>query len=119
MALVNVTVNDRSYTIACDEGEEDRLQELAAYVDSRVKELIETVGQAGEQRLLLMAALLIADSQSESVALLEKRAQAIAELTESKNELTRRLAELEERAVVALDSAAKRLDDIAVRVGRA
>ena len=119
MPLVNVTVNDRTYTIACDEGEEDHLRELAAHVDSKVKELIESVGQAGEQRLLLMAALVIADSQFESLALLEKRAQEIATLAESKENLTRRLAESEERAVVALDSAAKRLDELAVRVGHA
>jgi cell division protein ZapA len=119
MPLVNVSVNDRPYTIACDEGEEEHLRELAAHVDSKVRELTETVGQAGEQRLLLMAALVISDSHFESLALLEKRAREIAELTESKEKLTRRLAELEERAVGALDSAAKRLDDIAVRVGRA
>lgn len=119
MPLVNVTVNDRPYTIACDEGEEDHLRELAAHVDSKVRELIETVGQAGEQRLLVMAALVIADAKAESLALLEKRAEEIAALTESKEKLERRLAELEERAVAAFDSAAKRLDDIAVRVGRA
>jgi cell division protein ZapA len=119
MPLVNVTVNDRAYTIACDQGEEDHLRELAAHVDSKVKELIETVGQVGEPRLVLMAALVIADSQFESLALLEKRAQEIAELTKTKEKLTNHLAELEQRAVVALDSAAKRLDDVAVRVGRA
>lgn len=119
MPLVNVTVNDRPYTIACDEGEEDHLRDLAAHVDTKVRELTETVGQAGEQRLLLMAALVIADSQFESLALLGNRAQEIAALTESKEKLARRVAELEECATVALDSAAKRLDDIAVRVGRA
>jgi cell division protein ZapA len=119
MPLVNVTVNDRAYTIACDEGEEDHLRELAAHVDSKVRELTDSVGQAGEQRLLLMAALVIADSHFESLALSEKRARELAELTESKENLKRRLAELEERAVAALDSAAKRLDDVAIRVGRA
>jgi cell division protein ZapA len=119
MPLVNVTVNDRAYTIACDEGEEDHLRELAAHVDSKVRELTDSVGQAGEQRLLLMAALVIADSHFESLALSEKRARELAELTESKESLKRRLAELEERAVAALDSAAKRLDDVAIRVGRA
>src|SRR5215469_8885045 len=105
MPLVNVTVNDRPYTIACDEGEEDHLRELVAHVDSKVKELTETVGQAGEQRLLLMAALVIADSQFESLALLEKRAQEIAALTESKEKLGRRLGELEERAAATCNSA--------------
>lgn len=119
MPLVNLTVNDRTYAVACDEGEEDHLRELAAHVDSKVKELIGTAGQAGEGRLLLMAALVIADSQFESLALLENRAQEIAELTETKEKLARRLTDFEERAVAALDSTAKRLDDIAVRVVRA
>jgi cell division protein ZapA len=118
MPLVSVTVKDRPYMIACDEGEEDHLRELAAHVDAKVRGLIDSVGEAGEQRLLLMAALLIADAHFESVALLEQRALEMAALTESKEKLTQQLAEVEERAVVALDSAAKRLDDIAVRVGQ-
>jgi len=119
MPLVNVTVNQRTYAIACDEGEEAHLAELAVYVDSKVGELLGTVGQVGEQRLMLMAALLIADTHFETLALVEKRAQEIAALTESKEDLARRLAQLEEQAVVALDGAAKRLDELAVRVGRA
>jgi cell division protein ZapA len=119
MPLVSVTVNDRPYTIACDEGEEDHLRELAAHVDAKVQGLIDSVGQAGEQRLLLMAALLIADAHFESAALLKQREQETGELSESKEKLARQLAELEERAVEALDSAAGRIDDIAVRVGRA
>ena len=32
MPLVNVMVNGRAYTIACDDGEEDHLRELAGIV---------------------------------------------------------------------------------------
>src|ERR1700739_1500493 len=53
MPLVNVMGNSRSYTIACDEGEEPHLKELAAHVDAKVKELIGTAGQVGDQKLLL------------------------------------------------------------------
>ncbi|HEX3430183.1 MAG TPA: cell division protein ZapA [Rhizomicrobium sp.] len=119
MPLVNVTVNDRTYSITCDEGEEEHLRELAVHVDSKVRELIETVGQAGEQRLLLMAALLMTDTQLETGARMEKQARDIVELTEAKEKLARQFAELEERTVVALDSAAKRIGDVAVRVGGA
>jgi len=40
MPLVNAMVNGRAYTIACDEGEEEHLRELAAYVDGKVRELL-------------------------------------------------------------------------------
>jgi cell division protein ZapA (FtsZ GTPase activity inhibitor) len=66
MAVVNVMVNTRAYTIACDDGEEDHLRELAGHVDSRVKELLSSVGQVGDSRLLLMAALLITDDMFEA-----------------------------------------------------
>lgn len=66
MALVNVMVNGRAYTIACDDGEEEHLRELAALVDAKSREVLETVGQVGDQRLLLMAALLMADEVFEA-----------------------------------------------------
>jgi cell division protein ZapA len=61
MPLVNVLVNGRAYTIACDDGEEDHLRELGTFVDKRVQELTGSVGQVGDTRLLLMAGLVIAD----------------------------------------------------------
>ena len=61
MPLVNVMVNQRAYTIACDEGEEEHLKELAEHVDGKVRELLGSVGQVGDARLLLMAALLVTD----------------------------------------------------------
>ncbi len=64
MGQVTVAVNDRTYTVGCDDGEEAHVEYLAEYVDKRVRELVSSVGQVGEPRLLLLAALLIADDLS-------------------------------------------------------
>ena len=64
MAQVSIRINGRSYDIACDDGQEDRIHALASYVDERVKEISDAVGQIGEQRLLVMTSLLIADELS-------------------------------------------------------
>ena len=61
MGQVAITVNGRSYRFDCGEGEEPRLQELAEYVKSRMGTLSREHGNVGEERLLLMAALTIAD----------------------------------------------------------
>ena len=61
MAQVNVTVNQQSFRIACEDGQEDRLSDLAKIVDDKVSELVSQVGQVGQNRLLVMAALVIAD----------------------------------------------------------
>lgn len=61
MGKVSITVNEHQYMLACRDGEEEQLEELAAFVDEKVAGLVENVGQIGEARLLLMTALLIAD----------------------------------------------------------
>jgi cell division protein ZapA len=119
MPLVNVMVNSRAYTIACDEGEEEHLKELASHVDSKVRELLESVGQVGDQRLMLMASLLITDDYFDAVAKLESRAKQMGDLSGAHEEMTARLDKSEAVAAEALESAAKRLSDIAARLAQA
>lgn len=90
MAQVDVTINGREYRIACDDGQETHVRQLADYVDRRVSELVSAVGQVGEARLLVMASLLIADELSEAFASLQggdsranDAAQRLAEATEA------------------------------------
>jgi cell division protein ZapA len=116
MPLVNIMVNNRAYTIACDDGEDDHLRELAAHVDDKVKELLATVGQVGDQRLLLMAALLIADEHHEASQQLHLRSQELTALTDTHEETSARLAQSETIAAGAFDSAVKRIEDLAGRL---
>ena len=61
MSQVTITLNGRTYRLSCGEGEESRLIELADVVRTRLQSLVAEFGQAGDDRLLLMSALLIAD----------------------------------------------------------
>ena len=61
MAQVNLKINGRDYLVACEDGEEKHLAFLAKYINKQVESLVESVGQVGEARLLLMAALMVAD----------------------------------------------------------
>jgi cell division protein ZapA len=65
MASVSITINGRRYEIACDEGQEAQLSRLGRYVDDRVRQLSAAVGQLGDNRLLVMTCLLLADELSE------------------------------------------------------
>lgn len=76
MAQLRVQVNGRDYAIACADGEEDHVRQLAAYVDGRVREVVGQVGQVGELHVLLMTALNIADDLSGAVSELEDLQQA-------------------------------------------
>jgi len=61
MGEVAVTINTRTYRISCGDGEEERLKALAEHVRARVEKLASEFGRAGDDRLLLMATLLITD----------------------------------------------------------
>ncbi|HTP83237.1 MAG TPA: cell division protein ZapA [Alphaproteobacteria bacterium] len=72
MAQITVTIHNRAYQVACEDGQELHVQKLAAYIDRRVTELAAKSGVPGpsgqvtESRLLVMAALLIADELGET-----------------------------------------------------
>ena len=72
MGQVSVPVNGRSYAIICEDGQESRIRRLAQYVDAKIAEFVGSVGQAGEARLLLLAALVIADELSDANEALER-----------------------------------------------
>ena len=61
MAELDVTVAGRSYRLACDDGQEAHLLALAATLDAEARALSAGGGVAGEARLLLMTALMMAD----------------------------------------------------------
>lgn len=90
MGQVSVTLNSRMYRLACEDGEEGRLVELATHVKERVDELTLQFGQVGDDRLLLMAALLIADELWDTRQALEVQ---IEEATEMLRQLTEPVAD--------------------------
>ncbi len=61
MAEVGIRVNGRDYRVACDDGQEDRLQTLAAFFNGYVTDLSEELGQIGDARLMLLSALTVCD----------------------------------------------------------
>jgi cell division protein ZapA len=63
---VNLTINSRPFVVACDDGQEGRIRRLGQYVDAKVAEFVGNIGQVGEARLLLLAALVIADELADA-----------------------------------------------------
>lgn len=61
MATVTVEVYGRPYAVGCADGQEARVRDLAAQFNDRVQGVADQVGQVGDVRLFLMAALMLAD----------------------------------------------------------
>ena len=120
MPLVNVMVNGKAYTLGCGEGEEPHLKELAAAVDAKVREALSMVGtQASETKLLLTAALLLADERHEALGKLGASAETAGSLETERDLLSRKAEAAESIAADVLEGAAARLEDIAGRLAQA
>jgi cell division protein ZapA len=64
MSNVTLQIGGRSYIVACAAGEEDHVERLGQLIDGKAREL--GASSHNEVRLLLFAALLLADELSEA-----------------------------------------------------
>jgi cell division protein ZapA len=71
MSQVTVSIAGHTYRIACAEGEEPHLQNLAALYDSRIADMRASFGEIGDLRLHVMAAITLADELAEARKRLE------------------------------------------------
>lgn len=114
MAQVTVRVGGYSHPVACQDGQERHLTNMAAEVDKRIGALKAMGMQFGETRMLLLAALQLADEasdlQAENEALKAGGAVAAPRPAEPVPDLTlaerlNRLAEAIEGIAAALEGA--------------
>jgi cell division protein ZapA len=66
MGQVTVEIGGRTYPLSCRDGGEPHLMALAAGIAAKADKLTSQLGQMSESRLLLMAALMIADELHEA-----------------------------------------------------
>lgn len=95
MPQVSVSIASRVYELACGDGEEERVQELAAYVDEKVNELrLQLPPGTPEVKLLVFAALLLADESREARGIARQAETARASATDSADTLASALEDL-------------------------
>ena len=61
MANVNIKFNNKDYLLSCDDGQEENLVELANHLNLKYTELNQNLGNIGENKLLLITAIKMAD----------------------------------------------------------
>jgi len=118
MAQVTVTIGGRVYRLACNEGEEPHLETLARSIDGKIDEIRGSFGEIGDQRLVVMAALTIADELSEArrtIAALEAKALENADIdSAARRDADHQLAQ----AAEALGEASHRIESLAAALAQ-
>jgi cell division protein ZapA len=92
MNHINVTINGRQYRMACEEGQEARLLQLAESFETRIENLRGKFGEIGDARLTVMAALTVCDElldASDRIRSLEQELAALRDLRAAAADKTR------------------------------
>lgn len=119
MGQVTVTIADKVYRIACDDGQEDHLRGLAAVVDDKIAEMRASFGEIGDNRLTVMAAITFLDDRQEllgRIAMLEDEA---ARLRARHEAVEASVDRTESEIADAIVEAAERIDAVARRIAPA
>ena len=106
MPTVTIALNGRNYDIACGEGEEARVSELAGEIRRRMESLTRNSGHLSEGMVFVMTALLLADE-------LDQKKRETAKLKDDGREssLKRELALAD-----TIEALAARVETLAARV---
>ena len=110
MGQVSVTLNGRSYRLECGEGEEPHLIELAEYLGSHVDTMRQKFGQVGDDRLILMASLVLADELWELRGQLQDSKTALAEANRDKSVADQTVKTIEAELAARVNATVDRLD---------
>jgi cell division protein ZapA len=110
MSHVNVTINGRQYRMACEEGQEARLLQLADGLETRVTDLRGKFGEIGDARLTVMAALTVADELIDANQKIDALQQELNALRDVRSVAADRARATQTAVAAALHSAAERIE---------
>jgi cell division protein ZapA len=95
MPQMSISIANRIYELACGDGEQDRVQELATYVDEKVSALRRQLPPGTpEIKLVVFAALLLAEESSEARGMAKQAETARASATDNAETLATALEDL-------------------------
>ena len=73
MANVNIKFNGKEFLLSCDDGQEEHLEELLIHINKKFNELKNSLGNLGENKLLLITAVKVMDEYFETKKRLNKK----------------------------------------------
>ena len=87
MANVNIKFNNKEFLLSCEDGQEEHLEQLANHLNEKFNKLKSDLGNIGENKLLLIAAITTMDEYFETKKKIDKKIEQLNNLTEKFKEL--------------------------------
>lgn len=117
MAQVTVSIDGKAYRMACEEGQEAHLEELAAGFDRYVGHLKSQFGEIGDLRLTVMAGIMVMDELNDVRRRLERLERETEELRKGREGVMAEVSKNEEAIAVALGELTSQIQGMAARLG--
>ena len=112
MPHVSVTIAGRTFRMACEDGEEERLSRLAQKIDLKIAEMRAAFGEIGDSRLTVMAAITVADELAEAERVNGALRDQIAELERARDDALAQRDLLAQTAADAVEAVTGRLEEL-------
>ena len=112
MSQVNVTINGRQFRMACEDGQEGHLLNLARDLDGRIEGLRTKFGEIGDSRLTVMAALTIADELAEMGTRIKRLEEEVTAAQDARVAAADRTQSTQAAVAAALTAAAERIESV-------
>ena len=87
MANVSIKFNNKEFLLACEDGQEEHLEELLIQINKKFNNLKNDLGNLGENKLLLITAVKIMDEYYETKKKIDDQKNEINVITEKFKEL--------------------------------
>ena len=87
MANVNVKFNGKEFLLSCEDGQEEHLEELSIYLNNKFDNLKQSLGNIGENKLLLITSIKIMDEYFETKKKIDNQKIELNKITERYKEL--------------------------------
>jgi cell division protein ZapA len=110
MNHINVTINGRQYRMACEEGQEAWLLNLAGNLESRIQNLRGKFGEIGDARLTVMAALTVCDELADAGNRIRNLEEELDALRDIRAAAADRAKATQTAVAKALNAAAERIE---------
>tara|TARA_B100002052_G_scaffold254198_1_gene243648 strand:- start:447 stop:893 length:447 start_codon:yes stop_codon:yes gene_type:complete len=87
MANINVKFNGKEFLLSCEDGQEEHLEELSIYLNNKFDNLKQSLGNIGENKLLLITSIKIMDEYFETKKKIDNQKIELNKITERYKEL--------------------------------
>ncbi len=116
MAQVSVSIDGKIYRMACDEGQEQHLTDLATRFDRYVTHLKSSFGEIGDQRLVVMAGIMVMDELVEQQKKLKGMESEVETLRKTRDDALSKADRHDHALTTVLGEVADRIEKVAIKL---